>query len=831
MCLTCFNRVISCLSLDIAVDQEQDSPDGTQGEANKKFGERDDGSDESSTQSSASEASGESDTTSSGPEEGREDGEDGGDGDYEDYDDDEIDERFLEDSDSPTMFEDGQSWRYSRDVWPQSLLPWIAKKTPFSLYAARYALSHLEEAGVSSEIEQVVFKFIQTALSRRRESTISGKFQDHPYSMNMLHMASFIGMPSIVDKVLEMPMIHIDDKDILGRTALMWALGLGREAVAARILDAGTQLDNYDRRQRSTLTYATIIKNEAILAILFQKTPKKDINTSLLTSCAKANNVFLLEKALSHATVDISDIDENGRAPIHEAVINGSEAAVESLVRHRVDISAPDSNGRTPLMHASGRQNIEIVEILIKAGANPDSPSRNSESPLHTAAKNTKGGLKILKILLKADPNIFAEDEKGLVPIQSFLRSCKNQYRSEKEALAGVKLLSTNPDILVHQSNDGANALHEAVQYPHVSVLKYLVSRAPPNAINAQKKGGETPIFDAIESGNVPAFDYLIDLSGVDLLAVRNDKKTLLNCAYYADEITVARKLIKKEPRLIDLAEDHAVPATHFAIERSNPEMLKMLLEAGSDPKSRRHGLNIDLISYAASMGQIPSFDILLELKAWLTCDQSGRCSAHKDNHGKTLLHEAASGPSLSLFETIVSALPLEGLSLEDYDIWGQTPLHYAAKNGKEAFVSLLLRAGSEKDAMTAAGQTALDLALDFGSSDTVRTLILADAHLGKGARSKQWKLQDYEKEDFYSKLNDIISALIIQQDDDKVAVDGQLYKEKTVHRIGTDGDVFDEWSPDIPYLEAMVPQNAALPISQVVFETVSHDQGESNVR
>ena len=828
MCLTCFNRVTSCVTSDTTADQKQDNPGGKQVGINKEFGELDDISDEYFMESSASEASGELDTTGSGAAVGGEDGEDSG---YREYDDDEIDEPFFVDSDSQAMFEDNQSWRLSRDAWPRSLLPWIAKKTPFSLYAARYALSHLQEATVNSEIEKTVLNFIQIAISRKRKSTISNKSQDHPYSMKMLHMASFIGIPSIVDKLLEMPMTHVDDKDILGRTALMWALGLGREAVANRLLAAGAQLEDYDRRQRSTLMYATAIKNEAILARLLQKTPKKAVNASFLASCAKANNVFLLDKALFHATVDINYVDENGRAPIHEAAINGSEAAVESLVRHRAEISAPDSNGRTPLMHASGRQNIDIVEILIKAGANPDSPSQKSESPLHIAAKNAKGGLKILKILLRANSNIFTKDDKGLLPLQSFLRACKNQDRSEKEALAGVKLLYANPDTLTHQSYDGANALHEAVQYRHVSVLKYLVSRAPPRAINFQKKRGETPVFDAIEGGNVPAFDFLIDLPGIDLLATRNDKKTLLNCATWANEITVARKLMDKEPRLIELAEEHPVPATHFAIERDNAEMFELLIEAGSDPRSRRHGSNTDLISYAASVGRMWCLDTLLDLKAWLTYDQSGRCLAHRDDHSKILLHEAAAGPSLSLLEKVVSALPLEGLSLEDCDIWGQTPLHYAAKNGKEAFVSLLLTAGSDKDATTATGQTALDLALEFESSDTVRTLVLADAHLGKGARSKPWRIQYYEKEDFYPKLNDIISAPIIQQGNDMATADGQLYKEKTVHRVGTDGDIFIEWSPDIPYLETTIPQNAALPISQVIFETVSHDQGETNVR
>ena len=60
--------------------------------------------------------------------------------------------------------------------------------------------------------------------------------------MNMLHMASSIGLPSTAEALLRMPMIHVDDRDILGRTALMWALGLGKENFAEKLLDEGAQV-------------------------------------------------------------------------------------------------------------------------------------------------------------------------------------------------------------------------------------------------------------------------------------------------------------------------------------------------------------------------------------------------------------------------------------------------------------------------------------------------------------------------------------------------------------------------------------------------------------
>ena len=107
--------------------------------------------------------------------------------------------------------------------------------------------------------------------------------------------------------------------------------------------------------------------------------------------------------------------------------------------------------------------------------------------------------------------------------------------------------------------------------------------------------------------------------------------------------------------------------------------------------------------------------------------------------------------------------------------------------------------------------------------------MVLADAHVGQGSRSKWAKIQCYQKEDFFAKLNDIMAAATGTQWND-MTNDVHSYKEKTAHRIGTEYDVFNQWSPDMPFLEIIVPESAAVPISQVIFETVSHDQGETCV-
>lgn len=275
------------------------------------------------------------------------------------------------------------------------------------------------------------------------------------------------------------------------------------------------------------------------------------------------------------------------------------------------------------------------------------------------------------------------------------------------------------------------------------------------------------------------------------------------------------------------MAESHSISAIHYAVERDNLAIFNLLLVAGSDPKSRRHRYNVDLISYAAFEGRISFLDVLLKLKEkmWMAYDPSGRLVAHKDDRGRTLIHNAAASGSIPVLRKVLSSLPLEGLSLEDPDALGQTALHYAVRARDEGLVSLLLKAGSNKDAIMNSGETPLDLALELEVKDTISTLVLANACVCGDWRSKLSAIHCYQTEDFYAKLLDIMAKPINLNRNDTTS-DDEPFQEKTVHRIGNEYSVYTSRSFDIPFLEIIIPENAALPIRQVLFETISHDQG-----
>jgi len=77
----------------------------------------------------------------------------------------------------------------------------------------------------------------------------------------------------------------------------------------------------------------------------------------------------------------------------------------------------------------------------------------------------------------------------------------------------------------------------------------------------------------------------------------------------------------------------------------------------------------------------------------------------------------------------MIKLLLERGASVESMDNSGQTPLSFAAKNGREAVVRLLLATGRvEVDAKDKSGQTPLSRAVEKGHEAVIKLLVGAGA-------------------------------------------------------------------------------------------------------
>ena len=91
------------------------------------------------------------------------------------------------------------------------------------------------------------------------------------------------------------------------------------------------------------------------------------------------------------------------------------------------------------------------------------------------------------------------------------------------------------------------------------------------------------------------------------------------------------------------------------------------------------------------------------------------------------------------------------GLDPMSRDDFGQTPLHYAVRNGNTVVLGLLLKAGADPNAKdTEYGSTPLHLAATLKADDLIRDLVAAGADPGVARKNGEDAIRIYEK--FHSK-------------------------------------------------------------------------------
>lgn len=126
--------------------------------------------------------------------------------------------------------------------------------------------------------------------------------------------------------------------------------------------------------------------------------------------------------ALTSASVDQTQVDVNGRTPLHRAVAAGATDCALWLIDQSKDaINVADNQGETPLMRAAWLGNATLVEALIARGADLNAQSLTGGSALHHAHSGThahpKGsGQQVIQQLVEAGADTELLDNAGKRP-------------------------------------------------------------------------------------------------------------------------------------------------------------------------------------------------------------------------------------------------------------------------------------------------------------------------------------------------------------------------------------------------------------------------------
>jgi len=267
-------------------------------------------------------------------------------------------------------------------------------------------------------------------------------------------------------------------------------------------------------------------------------------------------------------------------------------------------------------------------------------------------------------------------------------------------------LVEKSPEVLDARDSDGMTALHHAARDGNDPLINYLIEKGAKTEI--QSNQGKTPLHLAATFDRKDAVAALVKRGAVLETRDPYGRTALVLCARERGGAATAKVLLDAGAD-INTRDKFGETALGLAVWRGKGEMIDLFLERGAVVPEKGEQWQ-PLVSMAASKGLTSLFRKLTEKNRDLKSIAEFETS---------LLSEAARGGSEEIVNTILGM----GFAPDKADLYGWTPLHYAAVDGRMQTARVLIERGASINARTIAGQTSWDVACERGMKEVAALL------------------------------------------------------------------------------------------------------------
>ncbi len=523
---------------------------------------------------------------------------------------------------------------------------------------------------------------------------------------------------------------QINGKDVYGNTALVAAAANGQMEMVDLLVLKGAAVDLPNADAMTPLMGAAAKGAYNLVHTLIQLGAKVDARDKLgETALFKAVQYGHLTtvKVLLRAGADPNlhntrpvNVAESGYTPLMYAVTNGLVSApvdwpaiTQVLLDNGADPELVDAQGETALSLAKRLNNKAIVAVLKRSGAkeNMSYAALDNDEALIRAVR--LGDTRKIDELLRNGASVNYVDRNGVTPLLA--ASFEGQLEVVKQLLSlGAEINYVTSGLtqyalaksraplkereLIAAAARGDTALIAAGRQGHYDIVTYLLDHGA--VIDRANRKGETALFAAIAGGDMKLVELLL-AHGADANEREQENRF--------DRIAAARQSMGRHSALT------------YAVSKGRYGIAEALIDAGADIDYRA-SMGKTALFLAAESGQTRLAELLLAKGADVNIASST---------GLTALMEAAKKGNVALAQSLllkgsrVNAIerPDLGYGARRQAGSDMTALMYAARNGHEEVVRLLLRSGAIATIHNADGKTALDEAENNGYTEVVKLL------------------------------------------------------------------------------------------------------------
>ncbi|KAL2192491.1 putative ankyrin repeat protein [Corynascus similis CBS 632.67] len=380
-------------------------------------------------------------------------------------------------------------------------------------------------------------------------------------------------------------------------------------------------------------------------------------------------------------------VEQEGKTALYQAVVANHLGVTRQLLNHdpKPDMDKAPPNEEKLLMRAVRTGNTELVSLLIDHGAEVDFVDPNtphlSKTPLSQACD--LGDLEMVKILLGKGAGINYTGDASDHPL---LSAC---YAGRFEVAR--YLLQDQAVDVKWTASDGLNALHTVVDEPDLT--SELLKRGAP--INCHSTSNGTALHAAVRQHALESLKILLSW---------NDPKPEVDHVYGENGI---------------FQDEIGFTPLHLACKHSCLDCLKLLLEAGANPrlKNKNGDDAVDILIQAGSVNAVQCLRLLHSTPYNVSLDGV-------NEQGRTRVHDIMGSTPISTVELLIK----HNAPVDLPDKEGHTPLSVAVSNDNEDVARYLVKEGADVNRCSPSFGSILHIAVNRGNLNIAKFLVSSGA-------------------------------------------------------------------------------------------------------